>query len=140
MNLLRLSEMIHLARYEEGKGERSLKICKYYRADYIAIQMIKTFFLVTLAYILILALWAAGHINYLLDNIDKMDLATVGAVILIVYIVILALYLAYTFVRSRVQYRKAKKSVHAYEIRLHELDNTIKAVEMDKERAAGRKK
>lgn len=140
MNLLRLSEMIHLARYEEGKGKKPLKICRYYRADYVAIQMIKTFFLVTFAYILILGLLAAGNINYLLDNIDKMDLATVGAVILIVYIVVLAIYLGYTFARSTIQYKKAKKSVHAYEIRLHELENTVKAVEMDNERAAGRRR
>lgn len=133
MNLLRVAEMIRLARYENGKGGKALKICKYYKSDYVTIEMLKTFFLTTVAYVLILLLIAAGNINWLLDHVDQMNLAVTGSVILIVYIVLMAVYLAATFLLANMRYKKAKRSVRSYEIRLRELRRSTIEQEQDQE-------
>lgn len=133
MNLLRIAEMIRLARYENGKGGKALKICKYYKSDYVTIEMLKTFFLTTVAYVLALVLIAAGNINWLLDHIDQMNLAVTISVILILYIILMAVYLAATFLIANKRYTKAKRSVHSYEIHLRELRKTSIKQEHDEE-------
>lgn len=134
MNILRISEMIRLARYENGKGGKALKICKYYKSDYVTIEMLKTFFLTTVAYLLVLVLIMAGNINWLLDHIDQMNLAVTGSVIMIIYIILMAVYLAATFLIANMRYAKAKRSVRSYEIRLRELRRTIIKQEHDERR------
>ena len=56
----RVRAMIGLTRYENGSGKEALRLRKYYRTDYLALELIKTFFLATIAYILILTLLIAG--------------------------------------------------------------------------------
>ena len=48
--------MIELARYEEGEGKEDLRIRRFYRGDYLTVQLIKNWFLTTISYILLLAL------------------------------------------------------------------------------------
>lgn len=139
MNMLRMAQMIHLAHYENGKGGKALKICKYYKSDYVTIEMLKTFFLTTVAYVLILILLAAGNINWLLDHVDQMNLTVTGAAILIGYIVLMAVYLAVTFLLANMRYNKAKRSVRSYEMRLRELRrSTIKQEHEKAERRRSR--
>ncbi len=125
MNQLRLSEMIRLARFENGKGHKALEICKYYKSDYIAIEMIKTFFLTIVADLLIVSLIVAGNLEWLLDHADSLNIVVIGAVILMIAIAVMAIYLMITFISASVRYNKAKRSVHAYEIRLRELKRTL---------------
>ena len=43
--------MIELARYEEGEGKEDLRIRRFYRGDYLTVQLIKNWFLTTISYI-----------------------------------------------------------------------------------------
>ncbi len=125
MNQLRLKEMIRLARFENGKGRSAFEICKYYKRDYIAIQMIKTFFLTLIADGLIILLIAAGNMEWLLEHIDELNLVVIGSVALMIMIIMMAVYLMATFISANLRYNKAKRSVHAYEIRLKELKKNL---------------
>ena len=75
--------MDQLAVYEKQEGRKYLPVSKYYRSDYIGLALIKNFFLVTIGYGLILAVIAAYNLEYLLDNVHKMDLISLGVVVLI---------------------------------------------------------
>lgn len=70
--------MTKLAMYEQGKGRKYLPVSRYYRSDYIGLALIKNFFLVTIGYALIVAAVAVYFGEYLLENIHKMDLVTLG--------------------------------------------------------------
>ena len=74
--------MDRLAVYEKQEGRKYLPVSKYYRSDYIGLALIKNFFLVTIGYGLILAVIAAYNLEYLLDNVHKMDLISLGVVVL----------------------------------------------------------
>ena len=114
--------MTKLARYESGEGKEELRIARYYRSDYIGLALIKNFFLVTIGYGLILAVLAAYNLEYLLDNVHKMDLISLGVVALGGYIGILVLYSVLTYIQYTVKYHKAKKSVKQYYSQLTKLE------------------
>ena len=84
--------------------------------------LIKNFFLVTIGYGLILAVIAAYNLEYLLDNVHKMDLISLGVVVLGGYIGILVLYSVLTYIQYTVKYHKAKKSVKQYYTQLTKLE------------------
>ena len=84
--------MNRLAMYEKVEGRKYLPVSKYYRSDYIGLALIKNFFLVTIGYGLILAVAAAYNLEYLLDNIHKMNLITLGIGVLAGYLVILGAF------------------------------------------------
>ena len=98
--------MDRLAVYEKQEGRKYLPVSKYYRSDYIGLALIKNFFLVTIGYGLILAVIAAYNLEYLLDNVHKMDL--ISSVL--------------TYIQYTVKYHKAKKSVKQYYTQLTKLE------------------
>ncbi|MEE3420460.1 MAG: hypothetical protein VZR02_05090 [Lachnospiraceae bacterium] len=139
MNEIHLREMVPLAMYETKEDKKALRICKYYKSDYIAVQLLKTFFLTTIAYLLVLGLVAAGNIDWLLDNIDSFDPMKLGSILLILYIVVLAIYMIITFVISKRRYEAAKKSVRAYEIQLRRLEKMMKRSDGETDKQTGRR-
>ena len=114
--------MDRLALYEKQEGGKYLPVSKYYRSDYIGLALIKNFFLVTIGYGLILAVIAAYNLEYLLDNVHKMDLISLGIVVLAGYIGVLAVYSVLTYIQYTVKYHNAKKSVKQYYTQLTRLE------------------
>ena len=113
----RVRLMTRLARYENGEGVEDFRIRKYYRSDYTALQLIKTWILTTLGYGLLLGLIIAGNVEFLLDNIDSMNLRVLFSWILIGYIVLIGAYFAAVYissVMSVIRYNRAKRNVKEY--------------------------
>lgn len=120
--------MTKIAMYEQGKGRRYLPVSKYYRSDYIGLALIKNFFLVTIGYALAIAAVAVYFGEYLMENIHKMNLVSMGIYIIVVYSVL-------TYIQYSVRYYKAKKSVREYYSQLTELS---KIYVREEKKAAGR--
>ena len=102
--------MDQLAVYEKQEGRKYLPVSKYYRSDYIGLALIKNFFLVTIGYGLILAVIAAYNLEYLLDNVHKMDLISLGVVVLGGYIGILVLYSVLTYIQHHQYFQKQNRT------------------------------
>ena len=127
--------MNRLAMDEKVEGRKYLPVSKYYRSDYIGLALIKNFFLVTIGYGLILAVAAAYNLEYLLDNIHKMNLITLGIGVLAGYLVILVFYSVLTYIQYTVKYHRAKKSVKKY---YSELTRLEKIYSREEKKFAGR--
>ena len=127
--------MDRLALYEKQEGRKYLPVSKYYRSDYIGLALIKNFFLVTIGYGLILALIAANNLEYLLDNVHKMDLVSLGVVVLAGYVGTLVVYTLLTYIQYTVKYHRAKKSVKEYYSQLTRLE---KIYNREEKKFAGR--
>ena len=110
--------MTKIAMYEQGKGRKYLPVSKYYRSDYIGLALIKNFF---------------GE--YLMENLHKMDLVSLGIYIIIGYVAALVGYSILTYIQYSVKYFKAKKSVKEYYTQLTELS---KIYTREEKRSAGR--
>ncbi len=122
--------------YENGEGKKYLPVSKYYRSDYIGLALIKNFFLVTIGYGLVLAGIAAYYGEYLLENIHKMDLISLGIGIVAGYVVALIVFSCLTYIQYSVKYYRAKKSVKKYYGELTRLD---KIYSREEKKSAGRR-
>ena len=122
LNLEKVKLMNKLAMYENNAGKTYLPISKYYRSDYIGMALIKNFFLVTIGYILLIAVILGYLSEYLIDHINNMNLMALIAVIVIGYLILLAVYTVLTYVQYSVGYHGAKKSVKQYYMQLTNLE------------------
>ena len=105
LNEEKIKIMNKLAMYEQGEGKKYLPVSRYYRSD---------FFLVTIGYCLILAGIAAYFAEYLIDNVHKMNLVSLGVEVILGYVAVLVLFSVLTYIQYTVKYHKAKKSVKNY--------------------------
>ena len=103
--------MNRLAMYEKRGGKKYLPVSRYYRSDYIGLALIKNFFLVTIGYVLVLAAVAVYYSEYLMNNINQMDLVSLGMKVVGGYAVVLISYSVLTYIAYTVKYHCAKKSV-----------------------------
>ena len=93
LNQEKVRIMTKLAIYEEGKGKEELKINKYFRFDYIRLQVVKGFVSCTLGFLLILGLTALYQMEYLILNITKLNFTEIGKYILLIYIMVGIFYI-----------------------------------------------
>ena len=87
LNEQKIKKMRKLATYESGKGRKQLRISKYYRSDYIGLSLIKNFFLTTIAYGLLLLVYFGSKSDYLMDNINQIDVVALGVKVILFYLV-----------------------------------------------------
>lgn len=104
-----LKELISLASCETGENGRRLRISRYFCSDYIALQLVKTFFATTAGYILILGLYAAGHAEQLLAEAVDMNIRLTAAGLAAGYVLLLAVTLAVTFAGAVLRYGEADR-------------------------------
>ncbi len=106
--------MTKLAFYENKEGKKYLPVSKYYRSDYIGLALIKNFFLISIAYVLVLVLLGTYYLDYLLDNINQINWVNLGIALLVGYLVLLGAYSLLVYILYSFRYNKAKKSVSEY--------------------------
>lgn len=118
LNEEKIRLMTDLARYEANGGEEEIRISHYYKSDYIGIAMFKNLFLTTVGYLLLWMTVIAYNIDYLLNNIHRMNLAVVIMEFVLGYVFVITVYSIVTYVKSYQEYKKAKQNLKGYFARL----------------------
>lgn len=113
--------MIRLSDYEQNIGRADLEKTKYYKLDYIRIQILKTLVSVTAAVVLIVLLIGMYHMEYIITNALSLDYAGIAKYFLVIYLLLLCLFSLVTVSVSSVQYEAAKNRVKEYYSTLQEL-------------------
>lgn len=106
--------MAKLALYEKKEGKEDIKLSKYYRTDYVRLQVLKTVVSVTFAYLLILAIIAIYKSEYLIANAVVLDYKGIGLKILGIYLTLLTVFLISTMLGFSVKYRSSRKKLSKY--------------------------
>lgn len=106
--------MTRASLYEEKSGKEQLKISRYFRHDYISLQILYGWFFATICFALCATLWGACHMEYLLDNLHKMDLKSFGMTVVFYYVLLVAVYVCILYGVCSYRYYVAKKSVNSY--------------------------
>ncbi len=114
LNDRKIRLMTKLALYERKEGKEDIKLSKYYRTDYVRLQVLKTVVAVTFSYILILLLIAIYKLAYLIDQAVVLDDAGIGKMILGIYIVVLTVFVLAVLVGYSIKYRKSRKKLSKY--------------------------
>lgn len=106
--------MTQCAIYEKNDGAEDLKVAKFFKADYIRLQILKTILGITVGYLFILSMVIIYYSEFLIKNALKLDYKVIGKSILIYYVLILIVYIVFAFIRYSYLYMKSHKRLARY--------------------------
>ncbi|MDR2889042.1 MAG: hypothetical protein LBV33_04285 [Lachnospiraceae bacterium] len=121
INEEKLILMTRLASYEKGSGKKNVAIGKYFRGDYIGFQVLKSVISITIAFFIIVGIYAFYNFETLVLDIYEMDLIATGKELLKYYLIILGVYGVLSYFIYSYRYQKAKKSLKNYYQNLRKL-------------------
>ena len=113
--------MTKLAFFEKKEEKNALRIGRYFRSDYIGKELLKNFFQASIGYVLVVAVMAFYHIEWLVDEIDTVDLQVAAGCLIASYLCFLAVYSIAVYVISTICYQRAQKKLKGYGKELDEL-------------------
>ena len=122
LNEERVVLMARLAAYEQSKGKKNIKINKYFRSDYLILQMLKTFLYMTISYVLLLGLYLLYNLETLMEELYQMDLVAFVQKIIMLYGVWMAAGFVITYLVYSYRYFRAKKSLKEFMQNLKKLN------------------
>ncbi len=122
LNVDRIKLMTKLTSYEERAGKEALTITKYFKNDYVIMNMISVAISTTVAFFLLFGMWMLYEFEYLMANIHKINLISLGGKVVVIYLLFLALFLVIAYFAYSNKYCKAKESVAEYVDCLKELE------------------
>ena len=117
----RVMHMIRLEKLSDPKKTKLLQIAKYSRNDYIALTLIRRFFMMTLAYALLIGLAAVSILTFIMENFNRFNFRTLVAEIVIGYIIVIGVYLGISYITSSVRYSRARRVRKEYEEHLRKI-------------------
>lgn len=126
--------MTRASLFEEKERKKKLKTMNYFRHDYISVQILIGWLFSTISFLLCVGLWVVINMEYLLNNIHKMDLKGLGMTILFFYVLTLAVYTCMLYGVYAYRYHMAKTGVGEYAHTLHK----ISAIYAREEKGAGK--
>ena len=121
LNEERVKLMTRMASYETGEGKKSMNIGKYFRGDYISIQVLKSIISSTISFVICFALYLFYDFEIFMENIYAMDLVEFAKEVLVIYVVVTVGYALMTYLIFSVRYKKARNSLKKYYNNLRKL-------------------
>lgn len=121
LNEERIKLMTKMAAYEENKGRKNMATGSYFRGDYIEMQILKSIFSATVAYLVLFAMFIYYDFEMFMQNIYKMDLIEFGKNTLLYYFIFVVSYAVISYIVYSYRYSKAKKSLKRYFYNLKQL-------------------
>lgn len=122
--------MTKLALYEQ-KSNENIRMSKYYKTDYVRLQLIKTILSVTVGYGLLVGMICFFKAEYLLNKAVDINYIRLGQFVVGLYIIILALYVGASFFVYSYKYDKSRKSLSKYYKLLQELNHIYRDEQID---------
>ena len=114
LNEERVILMTRMEAYAESEGKKNMQIGRYFRSDYISLQVLKSVISATIVYVLIFGLYILYHLEEFLQDIYKMDLMKVGKNLLLYYVIFTAANGLITYTVYSFRYSRAKRSLKKY--------------------------
>ena len=120
----KVSLMSKMAIFEKSpKGKAVLRDISFFRSDRIRWDLLKTGASVTVGYALILGLIILYNLEYLIKNATTLNYKEIGIKTLGVYLVVMVVYLVFTFLYSAYRYGKSRKKFLKYNKLLSKLES-----------------
>jgi len=114
LNEEKIRLMTKAASYEAGEGKKALAMNKYFRGDYISINLIGSWISFTIAFAVCVGVCAFYHMEDLMEKINTMDLPGLGKHFVFLYLGLLAVYQLIHYVIYHIRYQKNRRSLAAY--------------------------
>lgn len=122
LNEERVILMTKMASYEEHEGKKNVAIGNYFRSDYIAIQVMKSFVYASITFAVMFALFVIYDLEMFMEDIYQLDLFAFAQNVLMYYGATVIVYALVSYVVYSYRYAKAKKSLKCYYQNLKKLN------------------
>ncbi|MGN0342925.1 MAG: hypothetical protein ACI4DO_09035 [Roseburia sp.] len=127
----RVRQMTKLAEYDAADGKKYEKMTQYFREDYVAMEMIKSFFAGTIGFGLLFLLWLLYEMETLSELLVLTDLVTMGIITMLVYITFMVVFLLITYVVYNKRYTEGRKQIKNYYNRLQKVQSIYRSEEQE---------
>ncbi len=114
INENRVILMTKLASYEADEGKKYLAIAKYFRSDYISLQLLKAIISGTLAFAVVVGLALLYDFDTYMKDLYEMDFFQVGKELIILYLVCVGVYTLIVYIVAAYRYNRARQSLKIY--------------------------
>ena len=114
LNEKKIKLMTKLAIFEDSDGKQDIKLSKYYKTDFMRLNLLKTIISVTLGYILILAMVVIYKAEYLISKAVQLDYKGIGIKVLGIYVMILTCYVFASIFAYSIKYNSSRKKLSKY--------------------------
>ncbi len=114
LNNRKVRLMTRLAMYEQTEGKEDVRISKYFRSDYVRLNVLKTVVAITLGYLLVLLLLVVYHSEYLIREAVTLDYEGIILRYVGIYIIILSVYCGVGMIGYMIKYRTSRKKLAKY--------------------------
>ena len=115
--------MTRMASFEQEEGRKALRICNFFRSDYVILNVVKSVVSSTIAFALLLGLYIYYNIDSLMQEVYSMDLIKTGRSVLTYYIAFAGVSALISYVVYSFRYDRAKKSLKNLNLALRKLDD-----------------
>lgn len=116
--------MTRLAMLEQGGGRELKKIRESYKSDYIGIPMVKNALRMSAVFVIVLGIWAACQMDFILIVVAQMETMLLGIGVLTAYLMVLLVILLVTYLTAASRYYRSLSMAQEYQellVRLQEI-------------------
>lgn len=107
--------MTKLASYEVNEGKKYLATGRYFRSDYISLQLLKAWISGTLAFCILAGLSVLYDLEAFMKNFyQTADMIELIKDIGIVYLIVVGIYMLIAYVVAAYQYNRSRQSLKTY--------------------------
>ncbi len=106
--------MTKLASYEANEGKKYLSVCRYFRSDYISLQILKAILSGTVAFCIVIGMALLYDFDVFLKDLYKIDLLQTGKDLVVVYLITVGFYVVIVYFVSIYRYNRARQSLRTY--------------------------
>ncbi|MGN0156510.1 MAG: hypothetical protein ACI39N_04625 [Lachnospiraceae bacterium] len=117
----RIILMTKLASYEKHEGKKYIPISKYFRSDYISLQIMKAIICGTIAFGVIMGVGMLYDFEFFIQDIYKMDILQFVKKIGLIYVVTVGVYTLISYILATYRYNRARQSLKTYYANLKKL-------------------
>lgn len=134
LNEGKVKMMTKMAAYEKHDGKKDIAICRFFKSDYIGLELLKSGVMITFAYLLCVTLYIVCNIDRYLRDLGQIDLNAFLMSVGKVYLIILIIFTIIGYMLYSYRYDMAKKNIQTYSKRLKKLEKYYKLEEKNKGR------
>lgn len=106
--------MAKLAIYEDTEGKEDIKLAKYYKSDYVRLNVLKTILQAAIGLVCILVIVVLYKSEYLIEQAIELDWLHIGKVILAIFGSVLIFYAVAALVGYSIYYDWSRKRLAKY--------------------------
>ena len=122
LNQERVCEMTRLAIFDQKEGVECRPMIQYFRKDYIAREMLKSFITGTVAFFVFAAIFCLYYMEELIQQINSLDIRQITVRGILYYIACMAVYLLATYIVYHIRYTKGRQKIKKYYIHLKKVN------------------